>query len=982
MTIKTGRFFSSLAWAIALCVIYIPRSSAQKYNFTRFGIENGLNQSQAVKITQDSRSYIWISTFDGINLYDGKNFTTLPNEPGSSANFSTTVYAAKDSSMWIGNFNHISRYYKGHYKSYYVKDGKPGWVYKLTVDGNGSVWATANAYLYKLKNDKLERVTITAPTDTIIGMAVNNHGVFYASVYKKGIYYFESGQWHSANINTGPNKSDMIRGIAFDPSDDSKMYLASDVRLYQVKNGVMTPFLTAYLKGDNFHIFSLLAEKGSLWIGSSKGAYLWRNNQIEHFTEQNGFTNYSVLDIYRDKDGNVWLGSDGDGVYKYDEDGFLIYDQSSGLTGPVMAIDKDRQGNTRIGTLGSGSFIINGNGQAKRYLTATDAAFNKTVYAIYTDSKGITWLGNDLTGLWKKTPAGYKNICPATPSGHSMIVKAIAEDSTHTIWVATNTGCYYVENDTLVQVPGSTANYTSMLLFDGKIALAGRQTNIVIISDKKTLRSLKLKFLDGLNVLALAFYKNYFYAGTSEKGIFAFTLDGRLVKNYSKQTGLSSNSIYALKSDNNTLWAGTGRGINKFKINPYTGELIEADNPFGHVVVECNQGAITLSGGKVYVGTVKNILVSDTTSVRRFVEPPRTVISAVKTYLADDEDGRVKPGDTTADQKGLRLPYDNSHITFNFHGIQISEYKKIKFKYRLISEQENKGQMTSYEYVDYPSLLPGHYIFLVEAFIPGGPAGNTATFSFDVLPAFYQTALFRAVAVCFFLLLLVGLYRYKVYHDEQNRRKIEELRLAEQEMVRRRTAEDFHDDLGNKLTRINVLTHILDDKVEQDEPEVKEIIEQIRSSAVEIYGGTKDILWALNPENDYLDEVINFIEQFANELFSHTNISFTLTNNIGALSEVKLRIGFGRNIILIAKELLNNILRHADASNVLLRVTSNGDNIAIFEFKDDGSGFDDKKVRPGNGLKNIKNRAKKINGEITVATAQGNGTKVELKFQV
>lgn len=981
MIIKTGRFLLSIAWAIALCVVYIPRSSAQKYNFTRFGIETGLNQSQAVKITQDFKNYIWISTFDGINLYDGKNFTTLPNEPGSSANFSTAVYTAKDSNMWLGNFNHISRYKNGRFTSYFVKEGKPGWFYKLAVDGSGGVWATANAYLYTLKNNHLERVIVTAPTDTIIGMAVNNHGVLYAAVYNKGIYYFKRGQWHDAKINQGSCKSDLIRGIAFDPADDSKMYLATDARLYQVQGGTMTPFLANFLKGDNFHIFSLLAEKGSLWIGSSRGAYLWRNNQMVHFTEQNGFTNYSVLDIYRDKDGNVWLGSDGDGVFKYDEDGFLIYDQSSGLTGPVMAIDKDRQGNTLIGTLGGGSFILK-NGNVKHYLLPSDRAYNKTVYAIYTDSQGTTWLGNDYTGLWKKTANGYKNICPDQRSTSSMTVKAIAEDSAHTIWVATNSGCYYVENDKLVRVSGATGNYTSILVFGDKIILAGRQTDIAIISKKKIISLPDVKFLKRLNVLAIAAYQDFFYAGTSEKGIFAFTLDGHLVKNYSKQTGLSSNSIYALKSDNNTLWAGTGRGINKFKISPRTGELTETDNPFGHVVVECNQGAVTLSGGKIYVGTVKNILVSDTTSIKRSVEAPRTVISAVKTYLEDEDGEKVKPGDTTANQMGLRLPYDNSHITFNFHGVQISEYKKIKFKYRLISEQENKGQMTGYEYVDYPSLLPGHYLFLVEAYIPGGPPGNTVTFSFDVLPAFYQTSWFRAAAVCVFLLLLVVIYKYKVYRDEKIRLKIEELRLAEQELVRRRTAEDFHDDLGNKLTRINVLTHILDDKVEHKEIEVKEIIGQIRSSALEIYGGTRDILWALNPENDYLEEVINFIAQFANELFSHTNVSFTLTDNIGALADVKLPIGFGRNIILITKELLNNILRHADASSVTLLITSTSDNIVKFEFKDDGSGFDTKQARSGNGLKNIRNRAKKIDGEFIVDATPGKGTVVELRFKV
>jgi len=388
-----------------------------------------------------------------------------------------------------------------------------------------------------------------------------------------------------------------------------------------------------------------------------------------------------------------------------------------------------------------------------------------------------------------------------------------------------------------------------------------------------------------------------------------------------------------------------------------------------------------LSEGKIYVGTVKSILVSDTASVRKTVQPPYTIISAVKTYL-HAADGKSIAQDTLPTQTKLQLPFDNSHITFNFHGIQISEYDKILFRYQLTGETENINQVTNYEYVNYPSLLPGHYVFQVQAFIPGGPQGNKVKFSFDVLPAFYQTSWFRAIAVCSVILLLIGIYQYKVYRDKKNHQKMEALRLAEQELVRRRTAEDFHDDLGNKLTRISVLTHILDDKVENEEPEVKEIIGQIRSSAVEIYGGTKDILWALNPENDYLSEVINFIAQFANELFSHTSIAFTLTDKIGALGEAKLPIGFGRNIILIAKELLNNILRHSQAANVSLWVTANGGKIVIFEFTDDGTGFDMNDIKPGNGLKNIKNRAKKIKGEITVHTAPGKGTRVELIFQI
>lgn len=980
MTINAGRFLLFTALTIALCVVHVPHLSAQKYNFTRFGIENGLNQSQAIKITQDANNYVWIATFDGINKYDGKNFSTLPCEPGALSSLYTAIYPVKNGEMWIGCFNHISRYRNGGFTNYSFKDDKPGWAFRIAMDNSGGVWANAGTGLYALKNSKLERMSITGGLDTIVAMATNNHGILYAAVFRRGIYYFTAGKWHKADIKTDLLKNKLIRGFAFDPSDDSKYYIGTDVNIYLVRGDKMEPFKSDVLKGGNFHVFSLLAEKGSLWIGTSRGAYLWRDNKLEHFTEQNGFTNYAVLDIFRDRDGNVWLGTDGDGVYKFDENGFLIFDQSSGLTGPVMAIEKDTRGNLLIGTLGSGSFIYSGT-QATTFIPPSNIAFNKTVYTFHTDSQGNTWIGNDYSGLWKKTGNVIKKIPVRGGGGQSLVVKAIAEDSAHSLWVATSAGCFYVENDELVSVPGAAGNLTSIVIFNDEVILAGRQAGVVMISDKKAIALPKFKFLDGLNILSLAEYKGYMYAGTSEKGIFVFKLDGSLIKNYSKQTGLSSNSIYCLKTDGNSLWAGSGRGINKFRINPRTGELAETDNPFSHLIVECNQGAILLSGGKIYVGTVKNILVSDTSSIKKTVTPPHTIISAVKTYLPEAS-GKNNPRDTLPTQKRLQLPFDNSHITFNFHGIQISEYDKILFKYQLTGETENINQVTNYEYVNYPSLLPGHYVFQVQAFISGGPQGNTVKFSFDVLPAYYQTSWFRAIAVCSVILLLIGIYQYKVYLDKKNHQKIEALRLAEQELVRRRTAEDFHDDLGNKLTRISVLTHILDDKVANEEPEVQEIIDQIRSSAVEIYGGTKDILWALNPENDYLDEVINFIAQFANELFSHTNISFTLADNIGALGEAKLPIGFGRNIILIAKELLNNILRHSQAANVSLSVTANGGKIAIFEFTDDGAGFDMKDMKPGNGLKNIKNRAKKIKGEINVHTTPGEGTRVELIFQV
>jgi signal transduction histidine kinase len=200
--------------------------------------------------------------------------------------------------------------------------------------------------------------------------------------------------------------------------------------------------------------------------------------------------------------------------------------------------------------------------------------------------------------------------------------------------------------------------------------------------------------------------------------------------------------------------------------------------------------------------------------------------------------------------------------------------------------------------------------------------------------------------------------------------------------IRQQTAEDFHDELGNKLTRITVLSEILDTKMDESQADQKKLLEQIKQNAASLYNGTRDILWALDPQSENLNEILNHIRDFGKELFLDTPVEFEFNGIDESLTQVKLPIAYSRNILMIFKELLNNILKHARATQVTVNLINVQKNEVHLTLEDNGSGFDPAITRKGQGINNIIARAKRIDGHININSEKGKGTSVDLKINI
>lgn len=210
---------------------------------------------------------------------------------------------------------------------------------------------------------------------------------------------------------------------------------------------------------------------------------------------------------------------------------------------------------------------------------------------------------------------------------------------------------------------------------------------------------------------------------------------------------------------------------------------------------------------------------------------------------------------------------------------------------------------------------------------------------------------------------------------------IERLKRNEQVKIRQQTAEDFHDDIGNKLTRIVILSDMLEKKSKNEKKLPMDIINQIRENAATLFTGTKDILWALDPQSDNLLEIYNYVKNFAIDTFDNTDISLSFGEFDVAYNNLLLPLEFSRNISMIFKELINNILKHSKATCVYIKVSVNNNNIDFY-VKDDGVGFNKEIAHNGRGLKNIRTRAHRINGRITISSVEGEGCEVVLSFRL
>jgi len=449
----------------------------------------------------------------------------------------------------------------------------------------------------------------------------------------------------------------------------------------------------------------------------------------------------------------------------------------------------------------------------------------------------------------------------------------------------------------------------------------------------------------------------------SADGIAIFDKRAKKFKIVNSIANLFKPKCGSVISTNNTIWIGSEVGILNYDMETHKSARAQRENSLMQIFPS---SPFTTIGKDIVLG-YPNGYVYFTPHLEDISLPSAPVIEnvdvnnqPVSRYNADQSDaGRLVFGHS-----------DNS-INIAFTAFLYTDPDYIRFRYRL------KGADPEWQYTEelhsanYAQLAPGDYTFYVQSGNKNGVWNEQpASFSFTINQPYWATWWLRALVVVLIAFGLYMLYRYRIKH------------ILAIERIREKIASDFHDDIGSALSSISIFSEVADKQLKQQLPpeQTREIISHISFHSRAMLDAMDDIIWAVNPQNDHFNDLAVRMREFAIPLLEARNIQFDINIQEEILNS-PIKMEARKNIFLIFKECVNNILKHASCSAMKVSVNKLNNQLELL-ISDNGKGFDINAQHTRNGLKNMQKRAAEINATIQVTTGHGKGTVTRLLINI
>lgn len=990
------RFFCQIL--LILAIVEFGRDSllaAPNYFTRKWQVEQGLPHNKVTALVQTHDGYIWVGTYCGLARFDGIEFTTFDdnNTPELRSSRITSLYESLDGTLWIGTESgDVSKYKDGHFQRVPLHLNWSGSsVYAIAGDSAGDIWLMNDIGQIARERDS---TVLTAPAgfvSKVLSFAHGNDGTiwvgrdglisklhqgtispeFSTNDYVQGICASRDGglwvarnggiqKWKDAHWTTDLGPAPWQYGIVTTFTETSKGVLAagtSDSGLWLVfPNQTNTPPLhldrTNGLPSD--WVISLWEDsENSLWCGTGGGLVVVRANNIQTLSPPDRWKDRAVLSVLPTPDGALWAGTEGAGLYRFQNNLWTNFSTEQGLVNLyVWSLAIDEKGKVWAGTWGGGLFAQQN--ESFSHPPSLESFRAPTPSLLY--SRGELWIGTTAGTLryGKDQPEPFNQIA-GEPFGD---VRAIARDASGTLWFGTaGSGLVCETNGTFHRFrksDGLSSDFIECLYFakDGALWIG--------------------TFGGGLNRL-----KNGKFSAIT------------------RAQGLPNGVIGHIESDDlGYFWMGSYGGILRVSERDLNrcadGEIAQAQfltygiND-GLPTLECSEGLQPAGGkltdGRILFSTAKGLVAVDPRGVHINPQPPPVHIEELRV-----DDKRFADGN---EARPLRIPPGRHRIEFEYAGLSFIAPEKMEFKCRLSNIDNEWVNVGPKRVATYNYIAPGHYSFQVIACNNDGVWNDTgATLAFEVLPYFWQTAWFRVLGGFLTVLAASAI----VWFDTRRRmrRRLERVeRQRDIERERSRIAQDIHDDLGAQLTRITMISDST--RAEVANPATAAAgLEKIYDTAQELTRSMDEIVWAVNPRHDTLEGLAGYLEKFGHDWLAGVGIRCRLDLPL-QYPEWHLASEVRHNVFLAFKEALHNAVKHSGASEVLIQLSVHETYFEI-TVEDNGRGFavgepnkapvGHCRTSAGNGLDNMKQRLASIGGTCDIKSAPGNGTKIAFTLRL
>jgi ligand-binding sensor domain-containing protein/signal transduction histidine kinase len=959
------------------------------YTIRNYKAIDGLPQSSVNIVLEDKNGYLWIGTEGGgLARYDGREFKVYTTLDGLLSNIVIFLKIDQDQNLWIVHPRGITKFDGIGFKKF-QQPGPPSntkRIRKVFQVKDTLFFISAPGHLGKIHNDSVYYWPKASRRDLLVNychVAPDKKVLLYLSD-STFLVRSEEGDYkltHAKSFNR-------LFGIIFNYKDD--VWMRTD-----------SGYFTIDFKSRQFRKVDPLIEDPILFYDTLNDIFWTRhgNNVVKVKVTPKGLKADTVLkdvnvkQILVDTEGNTWFATSGSGLYKY----FIQdFDRcSSDKMRMVMAIHRDREGSSWLGLMSKGLFRIK---QGKITSYVNKEPYRNSVVSIGESPLGEIWIGT-YWGLGKYNPSKDDFDWFTRDDGLSnAAILGIDFDENGGMWVGTHSGgVNYYDGKSFrayTMKDGLTSNTVNALHYSAfyKKVFVGNEFGVSTISGSR-IHQLAIGGLENTTVLSIHPYRDsLILIGSGGAGAAVYNPRTRAKKMITTHQGIPSDFIYFIAADEDEyIWIGSEKGITRLKLTDdyEIAENLHYDYENGLAGVETNQNSFYLSKDYKFFGLIDGLY--------QFNDLQRKDENSFPLHLTDVQIlyGQFSAREYAHALTGFfkipvrpTLPPDQNHITFHFNRVDKRYPKSVKFKYFLENFDKTWSKPSSNNQVTYSNLPPGDYKFRVLSTNSRGSwSRDEIIYPFTVKTPFYQTASFIAGM----LILLAGAITLILYLRVKQRinkvMMLERIRAKEQETLRKEIARDFHDEMGNQLTRIINYISLLKLNASSNGNgnghgnghAHDDLYSKVEDSAKYLYTGTRDFIWSIDPVNDELSKLFIHIRDFGEKLFEEKSIQFRAFNDIR--EKTKLPYGFSREANLIFKEAMTNAFKYSNARNVSLSLNRSEEEFEMI-LEDDGVGFSTGDVQKSNGLKNIRERADRINSVLRIHSVKDQGTKIVLSFKL
>lgn len=956
-------------------------SFAQKYHFINKNVADGLPQSQSTSFLQDEYGQLLIGTYGGLGIYDGVTIKKLDKSNGLLSNYINQTAINSKGDLYIAHLNGLTKIAQ-HQTYQYEFPEQDQFFNTMLIDLNDQVWLVLKNELFLFKDGALIEFseviahdnTFNSKKDYIISIALTVEGDLLMTTYYQGIL-----KWDGKKL-TSILKNDLGLSIIklIPDSKNDLLYLVDLKNIYTLDGQsklkkISIPPLKSEEYLNNFYIDS----KNNFWMATNLGGVYYKtaHSHWEYLHFEKGFTSEQIHDIYEDNEHTIWLSSNGSGIFSFKNQSVTYYDDYSGFNANIMSIIEDRQKNILL-VGNQGLFMLDNHQKIKELFYQNQQI---RILDLLSLKNGDIYFATFLHGILKwdgqKLSSSFNR-----PIG---IISSIFEHQAK-IFFSSYHQLFHFNKKEIIELDFPFNPTSTISLEEDKILIATLNGLYIFNVDDNTYQ--KYTEVDNNNILDLDQNKDYLFLGSLEDGLYLLNKHTQEIKLITTEDGLSCNSVYSLLLDqHNQLWIGTGCGLDLIKFKEdQSFSIKKMANYLGLGHIEANSKALFEDHeGKIWIGTNNKLFIYNPQKdqATHEVNNPPLLFESVQLFSKSiwaSELNLPAIEHTDLPLNPIFRPQEN-HLTFHFKAVSLSQANNINYRYQLVGVDKD-FTATKQTTVIYPNLSPGSYSFKVWASDLDGDFNHSQPieFPFIINTPYWKTLYFWIGLLMLSIAITFGIMYYRNKWKQERLIWAQQLREEAQDKVRQSTAEDFHDEIGNKLTRIKLLSSIAKIKVAKENHEAQNILSQIIDNIQQLFTGSKDIIWSLQPESNYLDEVIYKIQQNAEQLVENSTISFlTIQEQLDKSWNILLPMQWGRNILMIFKEALSNAIRHSNAQEITLQIKEDNDSITL-ELKDNGHGIPLNKEK-GNGLKNMQLRAQRIGGTL-ILESNDEGTKLSLKL--